>query len=220
MNNQAQNKASVLLIGDSISVQYGPYLQSSLKSAVNWVGYSEEARLGALTDLDKPQDLNCGDSTRALGVITDMLKKSQGKIDLVLANCGLHDIKTDPATGSKQTPLQSYQDNLKQIVAITREYEVPLIWMRTTLVNSAIHNSLCTDFQRFEQDVEDYNKAADDIMWQAGIPSIDLWQFTRQLGTDDELFCDHVHYEIWARQFQGAYVAGYIQSYLDNAATA
>ncbi|HAI10399.1 MAG TPA: hypothetical protein DCM28_01760 [Phycisphaerales bacterium] len=219
MNDKAKTKASVLLIGDSISVQYGPYLQSSLKSAVNWVGFSEEARQSALTDLDKPQDLNCGDSSRSLGIITDMIQKTDGKIDLILCNCGLHDIKTDPKTGKIQTPLEDYQSNLKKIVDIAKEAHIPLIWMRTTLVNSTIHNSLCTGFHRFEKDLDAYNDAADSIMQEAGNTIIDLWQFTRQLGTDDELFCDHVHYEIWARQFQGAYLAGYVQSYMDNAAT-
>ena len=214
------SKARILLVGDSISIQYSPFLQASLKQSATWVGFSEEAMQGALTDLDTPQDMNCGDSNRCLEIITDMLQKADGQIDLILLTCGLHDIKTKAADGSKQVTLEDYKANLQKIVAISEQHNVPLIWMRTTLVNSSIHNSLCTDFHRFEQDVEDYNKAADDIMWQAGIPSIDLWQFTRQLGTDDELFCDHVHYEIWARQFQGAYVAGYIQSYLDNAATA
>lgn len=214
------SKARILLIGDSISVQYSPFLQSSLKQSASWVGFSEEAMQGALTDLDTPQDMNCGDSNRALQIITDMLEKADGKIDLIMANCGLHDIKTKAQDGSKQVTLEDYKANLQKMVAVSEQYNVPLIWMRTTLVNSSIHNSLCTGFQRFEQDVEDYNTAADSIMHDAGKTIIDLWQFSRMLGTDDELFCDHVHYETWARQFQGAYLGGYIQSYLDNAAIA
>lgn len=214
-----RKQTHILLIGDSISVQYGPYLQSALGEAIAWIDRDDSAIQGALTNLDKPTDANSGDSARSLSRITNLLSAHKGKVDLLLANCGLHDIKTDPQTGSRQVTLEDYKTNLTKIVAVADEQGVPMIWMRTTLVNSAIHNSLCTGFHRFEQDVEDYNRAADAIMKEAGIPIIDLWQFTRQLGSDDELFCDHVHYETWARQFQGAYIAGYVQAYLDNKAS-
>ncbi len=211
------SKARILLIGDSISVQYTPYLHSALKSQATWVGFSEEERLNALTDLDVPQNLNCGDSSRSLGIITDMLEKTNGQIDLILANCGLHDIKTNPQSGEKQVVLEDYRANLKQIVAVAKSHNVPIAWMRTTLVNSAIHNSKCSDFHRYENDLEAYNAAADAIMHQAGFQVIDLWQFTRQLGEDEQLFCDHVHYQDWVRKCQGAFLAGYVQAYLANA---
>jgi lysophospholipase L1-like esterase len=218
MNDQTAKQTRILLIGDSISVQYGPYLQSALGKNISWIDRSDEAIQGALTNLDKPQDANSGDSARSLNRITRLLEAYTGQIDLILVNCGLHDIKTDPQTGEKQVSLEDYRKNVQQIVAITKQHNVPMIWIRTTLVNSSIHNSLCTGFHRFEKDVEDYNHAADSVMLETGTPAIDLWHFTRQLGTDDELFCDHVHYEIWARQFQGAYIGGYVQCYLDNKA--
>ncbi|MBL4701875.1 MAG: hypothetical protein JKX85_11525 [Phycisphaeraceae bacterium] len=211
------SKARISLIGDSISIHYGPYLQSALKQTATWVGYSDKEMQGALADLDTPTHLNCGNSTRCLEIITQMLKKNEGKIDLMLLNCGQHDIKSDLVTGDKQVPLETYKTNLQQILKLVAQHQIPLVWVRTTPVNDAIHNSLATGFHRFEQDVQDYNKAADSIMKEAGIRTIDLWQFTRIMGSDDELFCDHVHFEIWARQFQGAYIGGYVQAYLDNA---
>ncbi|MFG0249181.1 MAG: SGNH/GDSL hydrolase family protein [Phycisphaeraceae bacterium JB051] len=212
------SKARILLIGDSISVQYTPYLHAALKSQATWVGFSEEERLNALTDLDVPQNLNCGDSSRSLGIITHSLEKTNGQIDLILANCGLHDIKTDPNTGEKQISLEDYQANLKKIVAVAQSYNVPIAWMRTTLVNAQIHNSNCSSFHRYEADLDAYNAAADTIMTDAGYAIIDLWQFTRQLGEDEQLFCDHVHYQDWVRKCQGSYLAGYVQAYLANAA--
>lgn len=218
MHSTSSSKVRILLIGDSISVQYGPYLQAALGPNIEWVERDDSAIAGALTNLDKPQDANSGDSKRASGRITNLLKVH--KVDLLLVNCGLHDIKTDPKTGSKQVSLQEYELNLQKIVDAANTHNVPMIWMRTALVNSDIHNSRCADFHRYENDVDQYNAAADQVMNAAGIPVIDLWQFTRQLGTDDQLFCDHVHYANWVRQCQGSYLAGYVQSYLDRPANA
>lgn len=220
MNDTASTQTNILLIGDSISVQYGPYLQSALGDGIAWIDRNDEAIQGALTNLDKPQNANSGDSNRSLSRITNLLNAHKGKVDLLMFNCGLHDIKTDPKTGDKQVPLDDYCSNLKQILKVVREHNVPMFWMSTTLVNSKIHNGNCSDFHRYEKDLDDYNQAATAIMNEAGIPVIDLWQFTRQLGEDEQLFCDHVHYEDWVRRLQGAYLAGYVQCYLDSKASA
>ncbi|WP_317964671.1 hypothetical protein [Paenibacillus sp. CCS19] len=72
------------------------------------------------------------------------------RYDLLLLNCGLHDIKSDPATESKQVPIQQYRDNLAQIVAISREMSTELISVRTTGAVEEINNvkssgrTLCT----------------------------------------------------------------------------
>ena len=57
-----------------------------------------------------------------------------------------------------------------------------------------------------------YNAAADGVMAAAGVPMIDLYTFTRNLGPD--LYCDHVHFHEHVREKQGAFVAGWVMGYL------
>ena len=70
------------------------------------------------------------------------------------------------------------------------------------------HNRLNTTFQRFEADVEAYNAAADRIMEEHGITTIDLFTFTRNLGPD--VYGDHVHYTTEVRMQQAAFIAGHL----------
>ena len=73
-------------------------------------------------------------------------------VDLLLLNCGLHDIKTDPSTGEQQVPLVQYQKNLQQIVALLQETSVELVWMRTTPCDESVHNHPDMKFHRFAAD--------------------------------------------------------------------
>jgi hypothetical protein len=128
--------------------------------------------------------------------------------DLLLLNCGLHDIKTDPATGRKQVPLADYRRSLAAIVELRPRLCPALAWMRTTPADERVHNKPGMAFHRFAADVEAYNAAADAIMAGAGVPVVDLFAFTRNLGPD--LFCDHVHFAEPVRRQQAAFLAGWL----------
>jgi hypothetical protein len=128
--------------------------------------------------------------------------------DLLLLNCGLHDLKTDPRTGKKQIPLDQYEANLRAILKTTRALGPKPIWVRTTLVDDAIHNLTAPGFQRYAADCREYNRMADRVMAANGIPGIDLCTFTQNLGPD--LYCDHVHFHEHIREKQAAYIAGWL----------
>ncbi len=58
---------NLFVIGDSISMHYGPYLESFLKN--RFVYDRKRAKAGEKTDLDYPSGENGGDSRMVLGYI-------------------------------------------------------------------------------------------------------------------------------------------------------
>ncbi|MEF2246356.1 SGNH/GDSL hydrolase family protein [Paenibacillus sp. IITD108] len=199
---------SLFVIGDSISIQYGPYLKQMIAGRFHYDRKRGEEQ--ALIDLNNPVGANGGDS----GMVLQYLREEQSKgikYDILLINCGLHDIKTDPATGDKQVELAKYRDNLSQIAGIAQEMARSFIWIRTTDALEEIHNSRCPGIHRFHEDVVSYNAAADEIMSSSAVPSIDLYQFTQVFG--EAAYCDHVHFNEEVRQQQAAYIAGYLSHY-------
>lgn len=199
----------IYVIGDSISLQYGPYLQANLAGVM---GYArKEGEEEALLNLDNPIGANGGDSEMVLTFLE--AKKRAGGIDanLLLVNCGLHDIKTDPVTGRKQVPLDQYEANLRSIIAVTAQMRPRLIWMRTTPCDEAIHNHAGMAFHRFAADNVRYNSAADVVMQAANVPILDLYTFTRNLGPGT--YCDHVHFHEDVRRQQAAFIVGWLMGF-------
>ncbi len=196
----------VFVVGDSISIQYGPYLERFLDGRFRYDRKGGESE--ALRDLDQPVGANGGDSGMVRDYLDGYLDGEFPRTDVLLLNCGLHDIKTDPASGRRQVELPDYEKNLRWIVERIRQSGVRLIWIRTTPVDEQRHNSRQKNFFRYEKDQAAYNAAADRIMAAASVPVIDLEQFTVRCG--EPLFCDHVHFIEPVREKQAAFIAGYL----------
>ncbi|MEI6165657.1 MAG: SGNH/GDSL hydrolase family protein [bacterium] len=196
--------------GDSISVHYGPYLETYLCGSA--AGSRMEGAAEALSNLDTPQGTNTGDSSMLLAFFKNKAESGGIDSDLLLFNCGLHDIKTDPVTGAKQIPLPQYRENLKAILGVLAGMKPRPVWIRTTPCDEAVHNHAGSTFLRFSADGVAYNQAADQIMAEAGIPVIDLYTFTLNLGS--ELYCDHVHFHEHIREKQAAYLAGWLAAFV------
>jgi lysophospholipase L1-like esterase len=204
------SRSLLYVIGDSISIQYGPYLEQYVADHFAYARKTagQESRL----NLPNPQGENGGDSSVVLAYLRGLMEKGDWTADLLLINCGLHDIKTDPATGRKQVDIDDYRRNLEEIVALAAKADVPLIWVRTTPCDEAAHNSRPDmAFHRFAADCVAYNALADEVMATAGVPSVDLHTFTLNLGP--ELYCDHVHFHAQIREKQAAYIAGWLDAY-------
>jgi hypothetical protein len=152
--------------GDSISIHYGQYLQAML---VGVMSYSRKTAPDG--NLDDTSAANGGDSSMVL----DYLRALQldHPFDILLINCGLHDIKRTLTTHELQVPLDRYEANLHEILTQARQLAMRTIWIRTTPVIDERHNRLNTTFHRFEADVEAYNAAADRIVQEYGITTID-----------------------------------------------
>jgi len=194
------------LIGDSISIHYGPYLQQYLAGVMDYA--RKESETEALLNLDHPQGANGGDSSMVLSFVQALAKAGGVAADLLLVNCGLHDLKRNLETGQAQVALADYENNLQALVALARELRVTLVWIRTTPCDERVHNRPGLSFQRFADDGAAYNAVADRVMRAAGVPVIDLDTFTRNLGPD--LYCDHVHFHEHIREKQAAFIAGWL----------
>ncbi|MCC7263436.1 MAG: SGNH/GDSL hydrolase family protein [Candidatus Latescibacteria bacterium] len=200
----------VYVIGDSISIQYGPYLQQALRGVMEYG--RKEGEEEALLNLDQPQGANGGDSSMVLDFLRAKARTGGIAADVLLLNCGLHDLRTTPATGEKQVPLPRYRENLAAIINLVAQLEPSLVWMRTTPCDERVHNSRPEiAFHRFAADGAAYNQAADEVMRAHGVPILDLYTFTVNLGED--LYCDHVHFHEAIRAQQAAFLAGWLAAW-------
>ncbi len=199
----------LFVLGDSISIQYGPHLRKMLHGKFEY-----DRKGGADATLGDPFHAtgpNGGDSSNVLEYLLKRQSQSPIQADYIAFNCGLHDIKCDLATGAHQIPIDQYRQNLTLSLDHIMATAAEPIWIRTTPVDDQIHNSRNKLFHRFEADVERYNAVADEVMSASGVGCIDLHGFTRSL--EDDLFCDHVHFADPIRKLQAAYIAGWLVAY-------
>ncbi|OHE87369.1 MAG: hypothetical protein A3G75_14575 [Verrucomicrobia bacterium RIFCSPLOWO2_12_FULL_64_8] len=194
------------VIGDSISSQYAPYLKQYLAGPMDHA--RREGETEALPDPDIPKWGKGGDSSVVLSSVKALAASGGGDAVLLLVNCGLHDIKRNPETGKAQVSIDDYENNLRSLVSVARDMRAELVWIRTTPCDEKVHNRPGMSFHRFSEDCAAYNAVADRVMGEAGVPSIDLHTFTRNLGPD--LYCDHVHFHDPIREKQGAFIAGWL----------
>jgi lysophospholipase L1-like esterase len=195
------NLPTLHVVGDSISIHYGPYLQTMLAGVMS---YSRKTAPDG--SLDEAGAANGGDSLLVLAYLQGL--QPEQPFDVLLINCGLHDIKRDLVTNAPQVSTEQYAANLRAILLESRRLAKRVIWGRTTPVIDERHNRLNTLFRRFEVDVEAYNAIADAIMREHAVPIIDLFRFTRNLGA--EIYVDHVHFIAEVRAQQAAFIAGHL----------
>jgi hypothetical protein len=193
----------LFVVGDSISIHYGPYLKNSLEGFFSYDRKRDEGE--AIKDLDHPIGANGGDSGMVLAYLKELKSTVDFNTDYLLVNCGLHDIKRKSVKDSTQVSLKNYKDNLQSIIRLSEEMKVKLVWVNSTPVIDTIHNRR-VPFLRFEKDLIAYNKAADSIMLQANVPIIDLYTFTKKFISNGYL--DHIHYKEDIREKQADFIAG------------
>lgn len=193
-------KPLLYVVGDSISMHYGPYLEHFIAPYFRYA--RKNGKEGDLDNPDLSMVANGGDSSMVLAFL-QFLKQQDFAADVFLLNCGLHDIKFK--NGAHQIPLEAYEANLRAIIPLWRALAGRPIWVRTTPVNDEQHNAHSNVFSRSDADVARYNATADAIMRENGIPTIDLNSFSQTL---ENPWIDHVHYAETARAAQAAFIAG------------
>ena len=192
---------TVFVIGDSISIHYGPHLEAA---GAGFFHYDRKRGSSAENEMDFATGANGGDSARVLAYLKERQAGDPIRADILLLNCGLHDVKMPPDRDELQVPPGQYEQNLRAILAEADRTGLRVAWVRTTPVVDAIHLAHCSAFRRRAADVDAYNAIADSVM--QGRPIFDLWEFSRRLG--EEAFSDHVHYSPDARMRQGTFLAG------------
>lgn len=201
------DKRKIFVIGDSISIHYGPYLKKAIE---NRFQYDRKRGLeDALRDLDRPVGANAGDSSMVLQYLKE--EKVKGiKYDTLLINCGLHDIRVNRETGKYQIDIKEFQENIKEIISLAKSMCEILIWIGLTPVVDSIHNSRDGGFFRFSRDAEAYDLAAKKIMKDENIKVIDMYSFTKEFEMK-EIYCDHVHYVEPIRKLQGEFIGNQLK---------
>lgn len=205
----------IFVIGDSISLQYGPWLKKALEAL--GIGYSRKgddpvpAQDASSEALSSP---NGGDSSEVLEYLNARAAAAPVDADLVLVNSGIRDIRTNITTGAKQVDIESYRRNLEAIIdTVTDRMHRKMAWIRTTPCDESIHNKPGIPFHRFKADVAAYNAVADTCMAARGIPVIDLFSYTASIGAPADIFFDHVHFREGIRRVQAAYIAGWVDAW-------
>ena len=164
-----------------------------------------------MDDLDDGTDgVNGGDSSMVLAYLNAIGKTWREKApDYLLLNCGLHDAKRLAPAETYQVPIADYESNLRQILASVRELCIAIIWVRSTPVLDLPPGEVPDDLRtvRSNDEVVRYNAVADQVMAEHGIPVIDLYSFTQNLGSD--VYCDRgVHFSEETAAKQAAFIAG------------
>lgn len=175
-----EQKPRVLVIGDSISIGYFPFVKQALQAKADVYHNAGNAQFSA-----------------------NGLKKIQGWLgdshwDVIQFNWGLWDIayrnpeaKTqgnrDKVHGKLTATPQQYEQNLEALVAILKKTGAKLIFVTTTMVPEKEEG-------RFVDDVEKYNAIARRVMQKNGVQVNDLYPLSipthKQFGLGD----DNVHY--------------------------
>lgn len=202
---------TVFVVGDSISMQYGPHLARFLGAA--GIGYARKEGDAGAHVLDNPMGANGGDSGMVRAYLAARCAEPGFRPDLLVVNCGLHDIKRARPDGRAQVGLDDYRAHLAAIADLVAGIDAGLVWVRTTPVVEAIHNPRSA-FDRRAADVAAYNAAADAVLAGRAALAIDLHAFTAAFG--DAAYCDHVHFTEEVRALQGAFIAGHLLAHLSR----
>lgn len=160
---------NVLIIGDSISIGYTPFVKQLLAGRANVMR----------PVLENGKAENCQGTNNGVKNIKRWLGDT--KWDVIHFNFGLHDLKhVDPASGKNSTnandPLQAdikqYKKNLKKIVTVLKTTEAKLIFATTTPYPNKVDGPL-----RSPNMPQKYNKVAIRIMNKNGIQINNLHAF-------------------------------------------
>ena len=209
---------SLYVIGDSISLHYGPYLEEFVAGKFSYSRKAAElAPNASLTSLDYPDGLfseNAGDSSMVLAYLGTR-PQAVATADVVLLNCGLHDLKVDKASGKQQVPVETYRQNLGGILELLAGTPAQLVWCTTTPVDDVTHarHGAELEFDRLNADVLHYNRVATSVMERAAVPLVDLYAHTLKLAGGDDLsdfYVDHVHFAPAVRAAQAAFIAAWL----------
>lgn len=154
----------VLLIGDSISIGYTPFVKAVMEDEA----YVEHHKG------------NAGDTWRGLELLDKWL--GDGDWDLIHFNWGLWDLcyrhpeskvqgKRDKIRGAQTTSLAQYERNLDTLVQRLKQTKAKLIWASITVVPEG-------EAGRFSGEEELYNDAASRVMERHKVATNDLHALT------------------------------------------
>lgn len=177
---RAEELPRALILGDSISIGYTPFVVSTLKGKVA---------------VSRPQ-ANCGSTVVGLANLEKWL--TGGPWHVIHFNWGLHDLcyrnpeakaqgNRDKVNGKQSVPLEEYERNLDQLVTRLQQTGAKLVFATTTVVPEG-------EAGRFVGDEVKYNEAAARVMKKHGIVTNDLYAVTKTFGPELFVGPGNVHF--------------------------
>lgn len=190
----------VLIIGDSISIGYTPYVKRQLKDEAT-VSRNPGNAAHTGTGLEKI-DAWLGDT----------------RWDVIHFNWGLHDLcyrnpksknqaGRDKVNGTLTTTLEQYEKNLDQLVTRLAKTGATLVWASTTIVPGGEPGRIAGDDKK-------YNEAAARVMKKHGVVTNDLHSLSATFTTTHFVEKGDVHYLPAGYQKLGTQVAESIRTAL------
>jgi len=195
----------ILLLGDSITMQYSPYVIGQLKDRVevyrcrqnsNWTGRLLKELLGDILDAE--------------GCQWDVVWFNVGNWDITPAAARFIRKKPDWGfvEGKPKTSIPDYEKNMAEIIRRIRQHspDVQLVFTTTTFIPRV-----------GAAGAEAFSHAAVKVMQQNGVPVFDLYAATKpHVGL--LLYEDNTHFSKVANETAviGPYVAGALKSFIDT----
>jgi len=185
---------NVLIVGDSISIGYTPYVQSSLEGVANVVRIPENAQ----------------HTKYGLAKLSSWLGETEW--DVIHFNWGLHDIKylkdgRLDLSGERVSTLDEYEMNLMELVKQLKRTGAKLIWASTTPVPEGANG------RKPGEEVE-INHIAESVMKKNGVVINDLYGAIKpNLATYQQPH--DVHYSEDGSRFLARQVVAEIRKSLD-----
>jgi lysophospholipase L1-like esterase len=190
----------VLIIGDSISIGYTPFVKRQLKDVAT-VSRNPGNAAHTGTGLEKI-DAWLGDT----------------RWDLIHFNWGLHDLcyrnpdakqqgNRDKVNGKLTTTLEQYEKNLDQLVTRLKKTGASLVWASTTVVPEG-------EAGRIAGDEKKYNEVAARVMKKHGVAIDDLHAPSATFGPELFVKAGDVHYKPAGYQKLGTQVSASIRTAL------
>lgn len=208
-----EKKPKLFVLGDSISIQYGTFLGKMVASEFDYSRKTGQEPQLKDTPAWRLGEDNGKHTNDCRVYIEYMLKDPNWRPDVMLLNAGIHDLTTmDQVTKVKQVPVDVYIKNLTTVLDAMAERKVPVIWVHTTPVDEVWCQEQKVEVKHYTADVKEFNEAAAKLMAEKGVPVIDLYTFTTNLG-GREVFTDMCHFTESTARLQAAYIAGYLSAW-------
>lgn len=194
------NLKKVLIIGDSISIGYTPFVTAALQ--------------GVAEVHHNPG--NAATTGKGLENIDAWIGDT--KWDVIHFNWGLHDLchwdgkKKDRVNGKLSTTPEQYEANLEKLVTRLKQTQAKLIWAHTTHVPEG-------EPGRFPNAEQTYNRVAQRVMEKHGIVINDLETLSREMPDEHRARAGDVHYKQQGYEILGAAVEKAIRAQLNAPTT-
>lgn len=192
-----QEKVKILIIGDSISIGYTPFVKESLKEIAEVYHNPGNA-----------QHTGKGLQNVEAWITAD-------DYDIIQFNWGLWDLcyrhedskvqgKRDKVNGTITYSLEDYEKQLRAIVKILKEKtDAKLIFVTTSCVPE-------NEAGRFANDPIKYNQIAKQIMRENDILVNDTYKATKGIHAQHGKGDDDVHYELEGYEALGRLISGFL----------